>query len=79
MPTLSTSAGSYKGDNRSKQDQSGLYTHNRRGVEICRLYNQGKCGTKQAQGKCKAKRSHQCNRCLGPHQGSACPGGSKAA
>ena len=54
----------YKGDNHSKKDKAGLYTHNRRGVEICRLYNNGKCGTKQAQGKCKAKRSHQCNRCL---------------
>ena len=66
----------YKGDNHSKKDKAGLYAHNRRGVEICRLYNNGKCGTKQAQGKSKAKRSHQCNRCLGPHQGMSCPGGS---
>ena len=67
----------YKGEDKSKRGSDGTYSHNRRGVEICRLYNGDKCGTKQAQGKCKSKRSHQCNKCLGPHQAIACTGGKK--
>ncbi|CAK9112932.1 Uncharacterized protein SCF082_LOCUS52358, partial [Durusdinium trenchii] len=54
----------YKGEDKSRKGTDGTYSHNRRGVEICRLYNADKCGSKQAQGKCKSKRSHQCNKCL---------------
>ena len=67
----------YRGEDHSQKGTDGTYSHNRKGLEICRLYNQGKCGTKAAQGKCKASRSHQCNQCLGPHQALACAGGSK--
>lgn len=67
----------YRGEDHSQKGTDGTYSHNRKGLEICRLYNQGKCGTKAAQGKCKASRSHQCNQCLGPHQALACTGGSK--
>ena len=60
----------YTGMDHSKKDDTGIYTINRRGVEIC----QNKCGSTAAQGKCKAKRAHQCNLCLGPHQAVGCPG-----
>ena len=58
---------------KSIQD-GGVYTHNRRGVEVCAAWNKGQCGVNEPQSKCLAKpkpRSHQCNRCLGP-QASAC-------
>lgn len=50
------------------------YTHNRRGVEICLRWNDGKCGVDKPQSKCSAKppRSHQCSKCLGPHQARSC-------
>ena len=67
----------YKGEDKSRKGTDGACAHNRRGVEICRLYNGDKCGSKQAQGKCKSKRSHQCNKCLGPHQGINCTGAKK--
>lgn len=63
----------YSGDDKSKQDSSGHYTHNRKGVEICRAYGEGKCGSLAAQGKCKNGRSHQCSLCLGPHPAQSCP------
>ena len=62
-------------EDKSIQD-GGVYTHNRRGVEVCALWNKGQCGINKPQSKCLAKpkpRSHQCNRCLGPHQATACP------
>ena len=64
----------YNGEDKSFKDSSGIYTHNRKGIEICRKYNCNECGSTQAQGKCQQskKRSHQCNRCLGPHQATAC-------
>jgi hypothetical protein len=62
----------YTGEDRSKKNQEGLYSLNRKGIEICHLYNQGKCGSEKAQGKCRNQRSHQCNKCLGPHQGLKC-------
>ena len=52
-----------------------IYTVNRRGVEVCAAWNRGQCGVNKPQSKCLAKpkpKSHQCNRCLGPHQASAC-------
>ena len=65
----------YVGEDHSEKDADGTYLKNRRGVEICKNFNQNRCGNStSAQSKCKAKRSHQCNRCLGPHQALACPG-----
>ena len=56
---------------RRGQEQKGwgsLYTHNRKGIEICRLYGEGKCGTKAPQVQ------EGCDLCLGPHMSSECPG-----
>lgn len=81
-PTKKTKKGraarrGYVGEDRSERDGEGIYSKNRRGVEVCRNFNVGKCGNSTAaQSKCKAGRSHQCNRCLGPHQALACPGKS---
>lgn len=74
--TTKASRRGYVGEDHSQKDSSGTYVLNRRGVEICKNYNQNKCGTPAAQGKCKAKRAHQCNLCLGPHQAVGCPGKS---
>lgn len=63
------------GDDKSVKGEDGIYTLNRKGLEICAAYNAGKCGAPAAQGRCKHSRSHQCNRCLGPHMGSKCPKG----
>ena len=63
----------YQGDDKSRQGTDGLYSHNRKGLEICRLFNQGKCGSDKAQGKCKSGRTHQCDKCLGPHPSTKCP------
>lgn len=63
----------YQGEDQSKKGEDGRFSHNRKGIEICRLYNADKCGSQKAQGKCKASRSHQCTICLGPHQALACP------
>ena len=30
----------YQGDDKSKTGTDGLYTHNRKGIEVCRLFNQ---------------------------------------
>ena len=61
----------YTGEDKSVRD-GNTYTHNRKGVEICRNYNKGTCGSSAAQGKCLNGRSHQCNLCLGPHPATAC-------
>lgn len=45
-----------------------LFSKNRRGKEVCELFNVGKCGNDKPQGKCKFLQSHQCNACLGPHR-----------
>ena len=63
----------YTGEDKSQKGPDGTYTLNRKGIEVCLLYNQGKCGSDKAQGKCRNSRSHQCNRCLGPHQGRSAP------
>ena len=62
----------YQGEDKSHMGTDGLYTHNRKGLEICRLFNQGKCGSEKAQGKCKSGRTHQCDKCLGPHPSTKC-------
>eukprot|EP00435_Cladocopium_sp_Y103_P028091 s625_g7.t1 len=77
--TTKASRRGYTGADNSVKDDSGVYTINRRGVEICKNYNQNKCGTAAAQGKCKAKRAHQCNLCLGPHQAVSCQAKTAAA
>ena len=64
----------HSGEDKSVLNDDGIYTHNRKGIEICASYNNNRCGTAAAQGKCKNKRSHQCNKCLGPHQAMKCPG-----
>ena len=59
-------------DDKSKHDGK-VFTHNRRGIEVCQNWNQGRCGkSSKPQSMCERKRSHQCNLCLGPHQGSSC-------
>jgi len=62
-----------KDDEKAKHDGQ-KWTHNRKGVEICEKWNQGKCGVDKPQSKCSAKppRSHQCNLCLGPHAAKDC-------
>ena len=62
----------FQGEDLSRKE-GDVYVLNRKGVEICKNYNQGKCGTAAAQGRCEHKRSHQCNICLGPHQAISCP------
>jgi hypothetical protein len=53
------------------QQSGGRYTHNRKGIEICNLYNEGNCYTKGS--TCaKGNRVHQCNLCLAVHPGSTC-------
>ncbi|CAE8677873.1 unnamed protein product, partial [Polarella glacialis] len=49
--------------------QAGVYKLNRKGLEICRLFNEGLCGNGKPQSKCMGTpvRTHQCNKCLGPH------------
>lgn len=63
----------HTGPDQSRKDAEGRYTHNRKGVEICRAYGRGKCGSRAAQGRCQHGRSHQCDLCLGPHMSCECP------
>ena len=51
-------------DDKSKHDGK-VYTHNRKGFELCQNWNQGRC-RKSNIAPCL------CNLCLGPHQGSSC-------
>ncbi|CAE8649479.1 unnamed protein product, partial [Polarella glacialis] len=53
----------------SFDEQAGVYKLNRKGLEICRLFNEGRCGNGKPQSKCMGTpvRTHQCNKCLGPH------------
>ena len=59
------------GEDRSRHNGQ-VYTHNRRGVEVCANWNQGRCGKPLPQSACDKKRSHQCNLCLGPHPATSC-------
>lgn len=63
----------HQGDDLSQKDDNGNFTHNRKGIEVCRGYNSNRCGSATPQGKCKNGRAHQCGLCLGPHQALACP------
>jgi hypothetical protein len=55
------------------QQSGGRYTHNRKGVELCNMYNEGNCNTGKG-GLCQKNpdRAHQCNLCLSTHQGCQC-------
>ena len=44
---------------KAKQDKSGFYTHNKKGNQICKLFNQKGC-----KNPCPHKQVHQCSRCL---------------
>lgn len=53
----------------------GQYTHNRRGIELCKLFQSGEC-TESTNGCCNRNpaRRHQCSKCLSELHGSArCP------
>ena len=55
------------------QHDGKQFTHNRRGVEVCLMWNSGKCGkSDKPQSMCAKGRSHQCSGCLGPHMVSKC-------
>ena len=58
------------GDQSKWDHTKKVYSHNRKGLEICALYNAGKCTSTTPQSKCKNNRAHQCNKCLGPHMSS---------
>lgn len=63
----------HQGEDKSRKDAEGRFTHNRKRIEICRSYGRGKCGSEAPQGRCQHNRSHQCDLCLGPHMSSECP------
>ncbi len=65
------------GEDKSVKGEDGIFTLNRKGLEICTSYNVGKCGTPAAQGRCRHQRSHQCNKCLGPHMATKCQKGDR--
>lgn len=53
----------------------GNYTHNRRGVELCKMFQTGECveGTNGCCGRNPSRR-HQCSKCLSElHGASKCP------
>eukprot|EP00435_Cladocopium_sp_Y103_P000069 s3041_g1.t1 len=62
----------HQGADHSRRGPDGLFTHNRKGLEVCHRYNQGHCGSDKAQGICKSGRTHQCDGCLGPHPNYKC-------
>ncbi|CAE8649245.1 unnamed protein product, partial [Polarella glacialis] len=56
----------HSGDDLSSFDEpAGVYKLSRKGLEICRLFNEGRCGNGKPQSKCTGTpaRSHQCNKC----------------
>ena len=50
----------------------GQFTHNRRGVELCRLFQTGECMEKDGRGNCarNSSRRHQCAKCLSENHGA---------
>ena len=57
----------------------GLYTHNRRGTELCAGFQEGSCTGRGKGTRCHKNpgKAHQCNNCLSPdHGGSDCSKGS---
>ena len=58
-----------------KVGDDGLFTHNRKGMELCRGFQTGDCTEKDARGNCikSSSRKHQCAKCLSElHGSSAC-------
>ena len=55
-----------------KVGEDGNYTHNRRGHELCRLFQTGECTEKDSRGNCSRNsgRKHQCSRCLSESHGA---------
>jgi hypothetical protein len=55
-----------------KVGEDGNYTHNRRGVELCRMFQPGECTEKDARGYCakNGNRRHQCSKCLSELHGA---------
>ena len=54
----------------------GLFTHNRRGSELCKLYQSGECVETDRRGFCarNPQRRHQCAKCLNEsHGANRCP------
>lgn len=69
-----TSEKERKGGGEDKSQQSvGRYTHNRKGKELCNLYNDGNCNTSQ-EGLCSKNpdRAHHCNLFLAVQPGCNC-------
>ena len=64
-PVKSAKMHSWELPDLSQKDASGVYTHNRRGNELCQKYNAGDCHGNQ--NTCPNGFKHQCNKCLGPH------------
>ena len=50
----------------------GNYTHNRKGQELCRLFQSGECLEKDNRGNCarNSSRKHQCAKCLSESHGA---------
>eukprot|EP00971_Amphidinium_carterae_P338268 6475521-Amphidinium_carterae.1 len=59
--------------------KDGLFTHNRRGLEICRAFQEGSCGATVFGNKCPkdTSRVHQCVKCLSADHGSVDCGSKK--
>lgn len=59
-----------------KLGDDGMYTHNRRGAELCKMFQTGECKDKDQFGNCgrNAARKHQCAKCLSElHGANQCP------
>ena len=60
------------GDSHAKQS-GGVYTHNKKGAELCLGYQTGSCRDSKGCFCCRSpERVHQCNICLAQHAGSNC-------
>ena len=58
----------YKGDDLSVWMQPiRIYTKNRKGFEICRNYNTGKCGSDKLKESVQTRGLISGNKCMGPH------------
>eukprot|EP00435_Cladocopium_sp_Y103_P026048 s3225_g6.t1 len=56
--------------------EDGMFTHNRRGMELCKMFQTGECLECDARGFCSrnSSRRHQCAKCLSDRHGaSKCP------
>ena len=56
--------------------EDGMFTHNRRDMELCKLFQTGECTEKDIHGNCSRNpsRRHQCSKCLSElHGANKCP------